>query len=173
MPLTYESIATVSPTNTAGTFTSIPQTYTDLLVVVKARVTSAWDIFAMQANGAGSGYSGTYIESTAASGGYTAGRGTAEISFRGGYIPGTSYSSDWSTDVYHIHNYTDTNKWKNCLTNARFQSGVGGTTASFSIQLKIGLIQNTAAITSLVYGTANGSNFAAGTTISLYGIKAA
>jgi hypothetical protein len=173
MPVTYESIATVSPTNAAGTFTSIPQTYTDLIVVVKARVTSAWDIFAMQANGAGSGYSGTYIESTGNSGGYTAGRGTSEISFRGGYIPGTSYTNDWSTDVYHISNYSDSTKWKNSLANARFQSGVGGTTASFSIQLKIGMIQSTTAITSLVYGTANGSNFASGTTISLYGIKAA
>lgn len=171
MPITYESIATASPTGAAGTFTSIPQTFTDLIVVVKARVTSAWDIFAMQLNGTGSGYSGTYIESTG--GGYTAGRGTAEISFRGGYIPGTSYTNDWSTDVYHIHNYSDSAKFKTCLTNARFQSGVGGTTTSFSIQLKVGLLQNTAAVTSLVYGTANGGNFASGTTVSLYGIKVA
>ncbi len=171
MPVTYESIATASPTGAAGSFTSIPQTYTDLVIVVKARVTSAWDIFAMQPNGTASGYNGTYIESTG--NGYTAGRGTAEISFRGGYIPGTSYGNDWSTDVYHIHNYSDSSKWKNCLTNARFQSGVGGTTTSFSVQLKIGLLQSTNAITSLTYGTANGGNFASGTTVSLYGIKAA
>jgi hypothetical protein len=171
MPTTYESIATASPTGAAGSFTSIPQTYTDLLLVVRARVTSAWDIFAMQPNGTASGYSGTYVEGTGVT--YTAGRGSAEISFRGGYIPGTSYSNDWSTDVYHLLSYSDTSKFKNLLTNARFQSGAGGTTASFSIQLKVGLLQNTAAITSLTYGTANGGNFASGTVISLYGIKAA
>lgn len=170
MPVTFESIASASPTSAAGTFTVIPQTYTDLIVVVRARVTSAWDIMAMQMNGTASGYNGTYIESSGS--GYTAGRGTSEISFRGGYIPGTSYANDWSTDVYHIHEYTSSN-FKNCLTNARFQSAVGGTSTGFSIQLKMGLLQNTSAITSIVYGTANGSNFASGTTISLYGIKAA
>ena len=170
MANTYEPIATASPTGAAASFTSIPQTYTDLVLVVKARVTSAWDIFAMQMNGGASGYSGTYIEGSGDGGNGTCGRGSSEISFRGGYIPGTSYSNDWSADTYHIMDYTNTNIYKNCITNARYKQTSQG---SFGIQAKIGLWQSTAAVTSIVFGTANGGNFASGTTVTLYGIKAA
>ena len=50
---------------------------------------------------------------------------------------------------------------------------ISTTTASFSVQMKIGMVQSVTAITSLNYGTANGGNFATGTVITLYGIKAA
>jgi len=47
------------------------------------------------------------------------------------------------------------------------------TNTGFAVQAKVGLWQNTAAVTSIVYGTANGGTYASGSTIQLYGIKAA
>ena len=74
MAKTYEFIATASPAGSAaGSFTSIPQTYTDLVVVVKARVNSAWDIMALRPNGTSSGSSGSYLEGTGS--GATCGQG--------------------------------------------------------------------------------------------------
>lgn len=166
MALTYELIATATPTTAAGTFTSIPQTYTHLLVVCNSRVTSAWDVQAFQFNGSPSGYSGTYIEGSEST--LTAGRGSAEISVRAGYIPGTSYSGVWSSDKIYIFNYSDTSNFKTAISSNRMTFNTG-----FAIQEKVALWQNANAVTSLVYGTANGGSYAAGTTIKLFGIKAA
>jgi hypothetical protein len=166
MALTYELIATATPTTTAGSFTSIPQTYTHLRLVVNARVTSAWDVQAFQMNGNPTGYSGTYLEASGS--GRTAGRGSSEISFRCGYIPGSSYSGIWSADIVDIFNYASTTQWKTCISDNKMPTNVG-----FGVQAKVGLWQNTSAVTSIAYGTANGGTYASGTTIKLYGIKAA
>lgn len=168
MPSTYDLIASVSPTTTAFAITSIPQTYTDLVLLVNARVTSTSDITAMQPNGIGSGYSGTYYEGR----GNTVGSGTAEISFRMGYIPGTNQNNMWSADIVHIFNYANTNVFKTVLSTSRFPPNPGSL-QDFQMQLKAGLLESTAAITSLTIGTANGSTFASGTIYSLYGIKKA
>jgi hypothetical protein len=166
MALTYELIATASPTTTAGSFTSIPQSYTHLRLIVNARVTSAWDVQAFQMNGNPSGYSGTYIEGYG--GGRTAGRGSSEISFRCGYIPGSDYSGIWSADIVDIFNYASTTQWKTCISDNKMPTNTG-----FGTHAKVGLWQNTSAVTSITYGTANGGTYASGTTIKLYGIKAA
>lgn len=171
MPQTYDLIATSNPAGlTASSFTSIPQTYTDLVIQVSARVTSAWDIQAFQPNGIGSGYAGTYLESTSA--GVTAGTGVSEIAFRAGYIPGSDASGlQYSADEYTFMNYTSTTHNKTLLTNAR---RAYYSTATFGqVQFKIGYLASTAAITSITFGTANGGTYATGTTIRLYGIKAA
>lgn len=166
MALTYELIATATPTTTAGSFTSIPQSYTHLRLVVNARVTSAWDVQAFQMNGNPTGYSGTYIEGFG--GGRTAGRGSSEISFRCGYIPGSDYSGIWSADIVDIFNYASTSQWKTCISDNKMPTNTG-----FGTHAKVGLWQNTSAVTSITYGTANGGTYASGTTIKLYGIKAA
>ena len=165
---TFDFIATATPTGAAFSFTSIPQTYTDLVLMVNARVTSAYDILAMQPLGNGSGYSGTYIEGSGNTGGY----GTSEISFRMGYIPGTNQSNVWSADQVHINNYASTTRYKTVYSNSRYPN-THGLQQGFSTQWKVGLWQNTSAITSLTIGTANGGNFASGTNITLYGIAKA
>lgn len=168
MPATFDYIATANPTGAAFQFTSIPQTYTDLVLMVNARVGSAWDILAMQPLGSGSGYSGTYIEGNGNTGGF----GTSEISFRMGYIPGSSQSNMWSADQIHINNYASTTRFKTVYSASRYPNTQGNQQA-FSTQWKIGLWQNTSAITSLTIGTANGGSFASGTNITLYGIAKA
>jgi hypothetical protein len=171
MPQTYDLIATSNPAGlTAFSFSSIPQTYTDLLVIVSARVTSAWDIQAFQPNGIGSGYAGTYFETSGF--GVTGGTGTSEIAFRAGYIPGSDASGlQYSNDEYHFMNYTSTSHNKTLLTNAR--RGFYSTATFGQVQFKIGYLASTSAITSMTCGTANGGTYATGTNIRLYGIKAA
>ena len=168
MPATFDFIATATPTSAAFSFTSIPQNYTDLVLMVNARVTSAWDIVAMQPLGSPSGYSGTYIEGSGNTGGF----GTSEISFRMGYIPGTSQSNVWSADQVNIFNYASTTRFKTVYSTSRYPN-VQGSQQGFSTQWKVGLWQNTSAITSLTIGTANGGSFASGTNITLYGIAKA
>lgn len=166
MPQTWTLLATATPAGTAaGTFTSISQAYTDLVIVCNTRVTSGWDIQAFQINGAGSGYDQIYSEST----GQTAGTGTAQISYRVNYIPGTSYANSWDTSIYHLPRYSQANTYKTLLTQ-----GASATNASFFTQSTVSTYAGaTSAVTSLVYGTANGSTYAANSIIRLYGIQAA
>jgi hypothetical protein len=166
MPQTYDLIATANAGGlTAGTFSIIPQTYTDLIIVCNTRVTSAWDIQAFQLNGAGSGYDQIYSEST----GQTSGAGTAQIAFRVNYIPGTSYSGVWDTSIYHLLRYAQSNTFKTLLTQ-----GAAAANGSFFAQSTVSTYAGAGAfVTSIVYGTANGSTYAANSIIRLYGIKAA
>jgi hypothetical protein len=166
MPQTYNLIATANAGGlTAGTFSAIPQTYTDLVIVCNTRVTSAWDIQAFQINGAGSGYDQIYSEST----GQTSGSGTAQISYRVNYIPGTSYSNIWDTSIYHLLNYSQGNTYKTLLTQ-----GAAAANGSFFTQSTVSTYAGaTTAVTSIVWGTANGGTYAANSVIRLYGILAA
>ena len=166
MPQTYNLIATANAGGlTAGTFSSIPQTYTDLVIVCNTRVTSVWDIQAFQINGAGSGYDQIYSEST----GMTSGSGTAQISYRVNYIPGTSYANIWDTSIYHLLNYSQGNTYKTLLTQ-----GAAAANGGFFTQSTVSTYAGaTTAVTSIVWGTANGSTYAANSVIRLYGILAA
>ena len=163
---TYDLLATATPAGlAAGTFSSIPQTYTDLVIVCNTRVTSTWDVQAFQINGAGSGYDQLYSEST----GQTAGAGTLQIAFRVNYIPGTSYSGVWDTSIYHLLNYSQGNTYKTLLTQ-----GAAAANGGFFTQSTVSTYAGaTTACTSLTYGTANGATYAANSIIRLYGIKAA
>ena len=169
MPTTYEPIASQTLSSAAGivTFSSIPQTYTDLVFIVNAKSTfAAYDISAIRINGIGSGYSKTYIESNGS--GVSAGRGSAEISLRAGYLPGTNYT-ERSSDMYYFQNYTNTTDYKSviCRCNAV------NTSVNFNVQTQISMVTTTNAITQITLQTANGSSLLAGSTFALYGIKAA
>jgi hypothetical protein len=170
MPATYEPIATTTLGSTAGiiTFASIPQTYTDLILVQNARVSSAYDITAIRINSVTTNYSGTYLESNGA-GSTTAGRGTAEIALRAGYVPGTSYTNEWSTEIYNFLNYTNSSQNKTVLSRTSFVNSAVG----FNIQAKVSLVPTTAAITQITTQPVNGALWAIGSTFTLYGIKAA
>lgn len=171
MPSTYESIATQTLTSATGiiTFASIPQTFTDIIMVVSARVTSAtYDISAIRVNSVTTNYSKTYLQGDGSSA--ITGRATAEISLRGGFLPGTNFTSELSADFYHFINYTSTttNKTVLCQTNSVNTSGQG-----FNVQAQVSLIPTTSAITQITLQTANGANLNTGSTFTLYGIKAA
>ena len=166
MAQTYNLIATLNlGGSAAATFNSIPQTYTDLVLVFNTRVTSAWDVQAFGLNGSTSAYDQVYSEAT----GFTSGTGTAQISFRVNYIPGTSYSGVWDTSIYYLPRYTQSNTYKTVLTQ-----GSAAANGGFFAQNTVSCYSGTsAAVTSIGVGTANGGTYAANSIARLYGILAA
>jgi hypothetical protein len=168
MPQTYESLATFTLGSTAGivTFSSIPQTYTDLVLIQSARVSSAWDITAIRVNSVTTNYSGTYLEANGSN--VTSGRGTAEIALRAGYVPGTSHTGEWSAESYNFMNYSNATTFKSVICRTNFV----GSSVGFNVQTKASLIPTTAAITQITTQPVNGAVWAIGSTFSLYGIKA-
>lgn len=173
MASTYTPIATytVSGTSTSKvTFSSIPGTYTDLVIIGKlgSRTTDAFPY--LQFNGdTNTNYSYTQVY----------GNGTDDLSARS-----TNNSKLFNNDVwvkqdvlnssvaYHIMNYSNSTTYKTSIAR---QDTVGGSGYAGSLAA-VGLWRNTAAITSVdIQLTNSGSNynFFAGSILTLYGIKAA
>ena len=149
---------TVSGAN-SYTFSSIPQTYTSL-ILVSNNINTGTNSIVLQFNGdTSTSYSDTMLQ----------GDGTSASSQRDSnndvvYIGGTS--SDVNLSICHIMNYSNTNTYKTILSRANW----GGYNLLRAI---VGLWRNTSAITSIKVYTANGANFSTGSTFTLYGIKAA
>jgi len=156
MPKTYEPIATATVAGGSPTtvnFTSIPQTYTDIHYVIYTPTISGVNTN-MQFNGdTGSNYSWTDLY----------GDGGSAGSFRGSNIAYMlSGVSDGTAAIHgHILNYTNTTTFKTLLTRG------GGRRY---VNTDINLWRSTAAITSIQFLA---YNWATGSTITIYGIKAA
>jgi hypothetical protein len=164
MTATYEPIST----QTLGTavsdvfFTSIPQTYTDLVLVMVGGCAANAGIGYRFDSDSASNYSVTFVEgSTAAS----SNRYTSETFMRIGF------NVTWSTGLYniaisHIQNYTNTTTAKTVLSRVADLTN-NGTGAS------VGLWRKTPeALNSINIMTSNGNNFLVGSRFTLYGIKA-
>lgn len=163
---TYEPISTTTLANSTTasvTFSSIPSTYTDLIVVFTGAITPDADELNLQING-----------DTATNYSYTRLKGN-----------GTSASSDRYSNVNHIHvgnagvssvqcnaivqvmNYANSSTYKTVLSreNASNRDVMG----------IVGLWRSTSAITSLRLFCSQPSSFyfTSGSTFTLYGIAAA
>jgi len=163
---TYESIATQTLVSNAATvtFSSIPSTYTDLVLVANWKNTGIGNIsLVMRYNGdTATNYSITDVY----------GNGTSALSARANSIPyiylnftapATTYNA---TYISNVMNYANTTTYKTSLN--RSSAANGGTEAI------VGLWRSTSAITSITYSTDdNLSSLGAGSIFSLYGIKAA
>lgn len=146
------------------TFSSIPATFQDLLMVVYARTDSATLTSALlRFNGdTGNNYSSTMLIGNGASA--TSERYSNESFVRIGYAIGSSQLANaYSTHAIHILNYANTTTNKTSL--ARDASDVNG---SGITQLASGLWRNTAAINSITYAT----SLVSGSTVALYGVRA-
>ena len=157
---TYEAIATntLGSTTSSVTFSSIPSTYTDLVIVVAGSLTTGVDNVCMRFNSdSGSNYSTTYI----------LGNGSTATSARNSNLTNTGrcvMGTASSMVLYSLQNYSNTTTYKTVL-------GRGGETG-YGVDARVSLWRNTAAITSIVL-TAVSSTLTAGSTFTLYGIKAA
>jgi hypothetical protein len=160
MPRTYEPIAsqTLSSAATTVTFSDIPSTYTDLVIVanVKGSVGAYPQI---QINGSGANLSRLYL----------VGNGSAASSSKASdnYIVG---ATNWNTGdsafttITHIFGYSNTTTFKTLLTRV--------SNASVGVEAVVNTWRSTSAVTSFAYYASSG-NLAIGSTIALYGIKAA
>lgn len=141
-------------------FSSIPNTYTDLVLVLHP-VNYSNGNMSIRFNGdTGNNYSRTAIGS--AGGSALSGRVSNFSSVAWDYI-GSGINGVGGPVIAHIMSYANTNFFKTVL-------GSGGH-ASLGVDRTVSTWRSTSAISSIwVTGP---SNFAAGTVVSLYGIKAA
>jgi hypothetical protein len=162
MPSTYQPIATttISSSVASYTFSSIPSTYTDLVLIV-SNLDSGGGRTRLRLNGdTGTNYSRTNLSGNGSSA--ASYRGSSENQIDMSVISGTS-STDPAALIININNYANTSINKTVLS--RYSLGNGAT------ELTVGLWRNTSAVTSVTYFTQG--NLLSGTTLSLYGIKAA
>ena len=167
MAITYEPIAstTLSTTASSITFSSIPQTYTDLVLVtvtIAPNATQKYPVLRFN-NDSATNYSVTGITGDGASAipWYDSNYSSIEIAYAG------ITNAAPSLQIWNIFSYTGST-YKSVLVNmSNDRNGAGETNSG------VGLWRSTDAITSVLWrGDFNGT-FAAGTSATLYGIKAA
>lgn len=169
MPQTYTPIATytVSGSSVAAyTFSSIPQTYTDLVLVSVVRTTdttSGNDFKGNFNSDTGTNYSNTQMYGT---GSATASTRDSNFSYvKMGLVIGSSAASGtFANNVAHIQNYSNSTTYKTVLSRRD--------AAGFYAVATVNLWRNTAAITSITLASQFG-NMDIGTTLTLYGIAKA
>jgi hypothetical protein len=159
MATTYEPIATTTLGSSAAsyTFSSIPATYTDLVLIVNGSTASNTGTYIRYNSDSASNYSNTGLN----------GDGTSASSFRAttvGSIATGEFRNYNSTMIINVLNYVNSTTYKTNISRAN--------TASDYVQAIVGLWRSTATINSIFIGTTS-ANFNTGTTFTLYGIKAA
>jgi hypothetical protein len=160
---TYVALATHTvPSSVASyTFTSIPQGYTDLILVINGKHSANQnEDYGLRFNSdTGSNYSSTYL----------LGSGTAALSGRVSNqtktISGWLNATDIGTYIDHIQNYSNSTTYKTVISRG------AQTDSDTYLSANVSLWRNTAAITSITVVPAAAS-LASGMTLSLYGVAA-
>jgi len=163
---TYVALDTRTLTSSAAavTFSSIPQTYTDLVIVSsQLYASSGGDRYAtfQVGNGTvdtGSNYSWTYLDT------YTGGAGSGNNSSQTYSLH--SYTSSIPTTtpmtcIMQIQNYSNTTTHKTMLHRFAADSAITGSYVT---------VWRSSSAINIITITAAGANFAAGTTFTVYGI---
>lgn len=159
MPATYEPIAsqTLGSSAASVTFSDIPGTYTDLVLLHSPRASNEGKNIMCRINGdTGSNYSSTYVYGNGTSA--LSGRNSNQTSFG----IGRPYT-DSVAMVAHFMSYSNTSVHKTILTS----------TGGDLVMRVVHLWRSTSAITSLTLFMDDSLNLQSGSTFSLYGIKAA
>lgn len=176
MPSTYTPIATTTFTSAASsyTFSNIPTTYTDLILVfadVTLSGSGAATIDLQVGNGSidtNSNYSFTNMGA----------RAFSSTPFIASLQTTTVFRSNWYTaitptqagmGIIHFMSYSNTSIFKSMLSDSRIQPGDSTYSGTETIA---SLWRSTSAINTIKIAPNTGS-FAAGSTFTLYGIKAA
>jgi hypothetical protein len=164
MATTYTPIAT----NTLGsatatvTFSSIASTYTDLVLIISSAITTGAgsNVFTFNTD-TGNNYSFTAME----------GDGTTIYSTRSASRGNISVYDELTTtlggnvSIVNIMNYSNATTYKTTISR--------GSNASVGVSETVGLWRSTAAINQIVITNNASTTFKAGSTFTLYGIKAA
>jgi hypothetical protein len=176
MPSTYEPIATqtLSSAATSVTFSSIPSTYTDLVIILSVQSTSAANTdtryWLRYNNDSATNYSTTYLVGNGTSVSSTRDSNRSQID----NLTPISTTAEFTPVTYNVFNYSNATTYKTTLQRAGQQNnntGVGGT-GSF-MGTAVSLWRSTAAINRVDVVCAVNGQFAIGSTFTIYGIKAA
>ena len=170
MPSTYTLISSNVLASSAAsvTFSAIPSTYTDLVLRVSGRTTSAGTVSSgfIQMNSVTSTYSSTGIRGNGASATSTRESGDYAGFYLGGVVGGGATSNTFSSHEFYFPNYT--------VATAKpvSQFSVSETNATTAyIFGRAHLCSSTAAISSLTINLNGGVSFVSGSSFYLYGIK--
>lgn len=162
MTATYDSIATVTLGSATANidFNSIPASFTDLRVVIVGTAVNAGSVGFRFNNQGGSGYSRTFMFGNGSN--PSSGRNTDAGSIIGPNI-NSGFPSFITIDIFSYAGSTD----KTVLFEGSDDRNGSGT-----VSRGIGVFRDSTPISSVNIFENNGFNFNAGTTVSLYGIKA-
>jgi hypothetical protein len=166
MPNTYTKIdsVTVGSGGVASiTFSSIPATYTDLVVKNSSRAASGTNDMKLTFNGSGSGYSDRSIYGSGTIG--QSSTNSASNIFPGVINSNTTTANTFASNEYYIPNYTSSN-FKTVSVDSLTENNA---TTAYSF-LVAALWSNTSAITSITLAP-NSGNFDQYSTFTLYGIS--
>jgi hypothetical protein len=164
---TYTPIATTTVSGASSyTFTSIPSTYTDLVLIASGFTSTATTTKLNVGNGSidtGSNYSWTVLSGT----------GSAANSYRESSVTFTQNEryANWdatnnANTIIQIMNYANTTTYKTWLSR--------GNNAAAGVDAIVGLWRSTSAINQIQISCTNaGRTFSSGTVLTLYGIAAA
>jgi len=154
---TYVAIfsETLASAQASVTINSIPQTYTDLVLVIQGKMSIDGGTTLYLNGDTGSNY--TYQT--------LLGNGTSALGGAGGgayaiYLDNVIFGNV----VCNIMNYTNTSTYKTTLSRVN--------TSAYAFARAVNWA-STAAVTSLLISSTNSNTYLAGTTFNLYGIKAA
>lgn len=159
---TYTPIAstTIGTAVASYTFSSIPATYTDLVLIENITLSAAGNQSVVSFGDTSTLYSSTNLQgsgTSALSSRYTAGSGV-------GSSPGAGSGTEIINIIRQFQNYSNTTTYKTFIQRSNWAGG--------QVYATVGLWRNTAAISSIVL-TTTGGNYAVGSTFALYGITAA
>jgi hypothetical protein len=145
------------------TFSSIPQTYTDLVVVINAFSSATSNLYITFNGDTAANYSRTVLWGGAGASGSIRSSGA-------NFIDITYYGRIWDNQGTSVHtanimNYSNTTTNKTVLARASSQQE--------GVEAAAGLWRSTAAITSITFDLVLTRTFSVGSTLTLYGIKAA
>jgi hypothetical protein len=175
---TYEPVAayTVAGSNQASyTFNSVPATYTDLVLIFTGSQDGTYSgrNLYLQFNGdTGTNYSSVQMLADGGGGAYSGGDSN-QVGCYGPLINSTGTTTGPSVATLNIQNYSNTSTYKTITCH-------GGSASVYSSGVNVGVYtgfnvatwRSTAAINSVKVNVFNGS-FTVGSTVALYGIKAA
>jgi hypothetical protein len=167
MALTYEPIATttLSSSSTTITLSSIPSTYTDLRVVIFGLCTVDGDAVRMRFNGDSSAvYSWIALSGNGTGGSTTFSNNETFSRTNAG---GNNLNTRPSLITTDIFSYSGSNFKTMIHTSNADQSGSG------TVSRSVSLWRSTSAINSIALSLVFSASYATGTTVTIYGIKAA
>lgn len=163
---TYSTIATQTLGSTASsvTFSSIPSTYTDLVLISSCAVTVTPKDLAVQFNSdTGTNYSRTALYGEGTSAGSV--RSTNQSIIYLDYYGWITTALGEQINITHIMNYANSTTFKSVLARSN--------NASSGVDAVVGLWRSTAAINSITILATSSGVFSANSTFTLYGITAA
>jgi len=168
MANTYTLISSniLSSSAASVTFSSIPATYTDLVLKVSARSNGSSYTLVGKFNGTTANYSATFLQSNGSTVSSSAGSAQAAAYLYGGVNLSTTTANTFASAEIYIPSYLSS-------ANKPYSTFAANETNASAADMfaHANLWSNTSAITSIEFSLTGGNNFVSGSSFYLYGIK--